>query len=133
MARNPRIAVMAAAAVALTTLGSPVAYGTPAEHAVGLRPAADTSHVVDLRPRPRPDAGVIAYVSDRDTPADATEFIDEIYLLDPQTRAVQRLTYDVPGVERWPTIAPDGRSLAWVRFVFDDSGPRQDLERDFPL
>jgi hypothetical protein len=76
---------------------------------------------------PRHDGGVIAYTSDRDTPADATEFVDEVYLLDPQTRAVQRMTYDRPGVERWPTVSPDGRSLAWVRFIFDDSGPRQDL------
>jgi len=76
---------------------------------------------------PRHDGAVIAYTSDRDTPADATEFVDEVYLLDPQTRAVQRMTYDRPGVERWPTVSPDGRSLAWVRFIFDDSGPRQDL------
>jgi len=53
---------------------------------------------------------------------------DEIYLIDPQTRRVHRLTYDLPGVERWPTISPDGRFLAWVRGGDRRSrGPSPDL------
>ena len=76
---------------------------------------------------PRTDAGAIAFVSDRETTvADAP--INEIYLLNPQTRQVHRLTHDLPGVERWPTISPDGRALAWVRWVVDEAGsPRPDL------
>ena len=75
---------------------------------------------------PRRDRGLIVYVSDRDsTSADAV--VDEVYGLDPRTGAVTRLTYDLPGIERWPTVSPDGRSLAWVRWVVDADGvPRQD-------
>lgn len=56
MARYPSIAVTAAAIAALTTMGLPAAFATTADDATGLRSAADTSHVVNLRPRPRPTA-----------------------------------------------------------------------------
>jgi Tol biopolymer transport system component len=68
----------------------------------------------------------IAFVSDRDS-ASAGAVIDEIYLLDPRTGEIQRVTYDLPGVERWPTISPDGRSLAWVRWPVEAGVPRPDL------
>ena len=32
------------------------------------------------------------------------------------------MTYDLAGVERWPTISPDGPSLAWIRFEQEDTG-----------
>lgn len=81
--------------------------------------------------RPRQDAGPIAFVSDlATTSADAV--VDEIYFLDPQTRHIDRVTYDLPGVERWPTVSPDGRSLAWVRWGIDaDGGYRPDLSEIF--
>lgn len=76
--------------------------------------------------RPHHDAGIIAFVSDRDSTADAV--VDEVYLLDPRTGSVDRATEDLPGFERWPTISPDGRSLAWVRGVLDETGAaRPDL------
>jgi TolB protein len=74
----------------------------------------------------RRDAGAIVYVSDRDS-TNADDPIDEIYLIDPRARSLDRLTYDLPGVERWPVVSPDGRSLAWVRWGSDAQGYRPDL------
>ena len=100
-----------------------------ASAALGLILAA---HTVPAQAQPRQDAGAIAFVSDLDSTAQAVT--DEIYLIDPTTRRVHRLTDDLPGVERWPTVSPDGRSLAWVRVVTDGAGvPRPDVKRDLPL
>lgn len=93
--------------------------------ALGLVWTAQTT-TADAAPHAR-SSGVIVYVSDQDSTS-ADDVIDEIYAVDPQTRDITRLTYDLPGVERWPVVSPDGRSLAWIRWEVDANGvPRQDL------
>src|SRR4051794_32845890 len=56
--------------------------------------------------------GVVAFVSDRDSTA--TVINDDIYLLHPASKRVDRVTTD-EAVDWWPALSPDGRSLAWLK------------------
>ncbi len=64
-------------------------------------------------------SGAIVFTSDRDSTAAAT--FDDIYLLRPGSERVDRLTADLD-VDDWPTLSPDGRSLAWLKIPLDDNG-----------
>lgn len=57
------------------------------------------------------DPGAIAFISDRDSTADTV--IDDVYLLNPRTDQVLRVTNN-SDVESFPTVSPDGRTLAYL-------------------
>ena len=102
-------------AITLCAATAAVTWAVPASHA---SPNSGGAHS-------RYANGLIAYVSDRDS-ASAEQVIDEVYVMEPRTRRVFRMTED-PAVEEWPTLSSDGRHLAWVRLPVDADGtPRLD-------
>lgn len=72
----------------------------------------------DARPHGPRASGAIVYVSDRDSPS-PDDPVDDVYLLTPPDGRVFRMTEDGGGAERFPTLSPDGRWLAFVRFTDD--------------
>lgn len=76
------------------------------ELATGKRTSLVSTEGLNITPAPSPDGNLLAFASSR-------EGNSELYILNMQTKALQRLTFD-PSGDLSPTWAPSGRELAFV-------------------
>jgi Tol biopolymer transport system component len=95
------------------------AAGTPAS-------AVPSGSGVADHQRPR-GYGVLAFLSDRDSTADAAN--DDIYVTTDLGRTVVRATTD-PGLDEFPAVSADGRYLAWTSIRDSTAFPNPDGSGD---